>query len=277
MKLFLVARYILEEAFSRKMILLILGLIVFGLVGVSLALNLDVVEGSLASVRLFGKGLENTSARIDVVMFHIFQTLSIMIFNMGIFVGIITTSALAISFFAPGRIELLLSLPLRREEIVLGTFLGVVMITGLGFVLALGGLSGVLFVKANYFSAGPLAATLMGLLAFMCIYAWMLFMSVLTQSVPLSQMTGFLIFFLCSISGKSESIASVFDPGWKRTLVEWIFLPFPSFSELTSWSSNAAGGAIDWAAFPSRALLVAVFFMGAGLVSTLAVFSQKDY
>ena len=164
MKVFLVARYILEEAFSRKMILFILGAIVLGLVGVSLALNLDVVEGSLASVKLFGQGLENTGTRVDVMMFHIFQTVSIMIFNIGTFVAIVTTSAIAISFFSPGRIELLLSLPLRREELVLGTFFGVVAMTGTGFLLALGGLSGVLFIKVNYFSMGPLVATVMGLL-----------------------------------------------------------------------------------------------------------------
>jgi Cu-processing system permease protein len=277
MKTILIAKYILAEAFSRKMIVVLIGAIVLGLIGLSLALDLEVVEGSLAAIKLFGKGMENGNTRVDIVMFHIFQSVSLLIFHAGIVVGIISTSALAIEVLSAGRVELLLSLPVRRAEILLGTFLGVVLITGFGLALALGGLSGVLFLKANYFSAGPIIATVMGLLGFMCVYSWMLVVSITTQSVPLTQASGFLIYLLCNLSGTREKIMSVFPPGWKRSLVDYFFLPFPRFSELSTWAAQAAGGQWHFSDCPVDLIFGAMTFSAAGIILALALFSRKDY
>ena len=149
--------------------------------------------------------------------------------------------------------------------------------TGLGLILALGGLSGVLFIKTDYFSAGPLIATGMGLLAFMCVYAWVLFVSIVTQSVPLSQASGLGIYLLCNLSSNRESIMSVFAPGWKRTAVEYFFLPFPQVSELSAWASQAAGGQWEWADCPVGLIIGALAFTAAGLGLSLAAFLNKDY
>lgn len=277
MKVLLIAQYILAEAFSRRMIVVVIGAILLGLIGLSLALDLEVVEGSLAAVKLFGKGMENGNTRVDVVMFHIFQTVSLLIFHMGVFLGIIATGALAIEILSAGRVELLLSLPVRREEIIVGTFLGVVGITGFGLVLALGGFSGVLFFKANYFSAGPIIATVMGLLAFMCVYSWMLAVSIVSQSVPLTLTSGFVIYLMCNLSSTRESIMSVFPPGWKRSIVDYFFRPFPRFSELSTWAAQAAGGQWHFSDCPVDLIIGAMTFSAAGIILALALFSRKDY
>ena len=65
---------------------------------------------------------------------------------------------------------------------------------------------------------------------------------ILDALLAVPQATGILIYLLCNLSGKREAIMGVFSPGWKRTGVEFFFLPFPRFSELSTWASQAAGG-----------------------------------
>src|SRR5215471_6396015 len=111
-----------REAFARK--------IFWGFFGCSTAvilffiflMKIDVVEGALATVSLFGKELRPQEVR-DVVL-GVQGALAAFLYGFGLFLAVFASAGLIPTVFEPGRIELLLSKPVRRYHILLGRYLG---------------------------------------------------------------------------------------------------------------------------------------------------------
>ena len=111
-----------REAFARK--------IFWGFAGCSTALilfflfimKIDVVQGAVATVSLFGK----TSNTEDVgrLVRQVHGGLAAFLFTAGMFLSVFASAGLIPTVFEPGRIELLLSKPVARHHILLGRYLG---------------------------------------------------------------------------------------------------------------------------------------------------------
>ncbi|MGZ6069796.1 MAG: hypothetical protein ACXWK8_01190, partial [Myxococcaceae bacterium] len=127
-----VALDLLREAAARRWFLA-LGIALTGLLLLLLtSLRLDVVDGALAATRLFGKPVDHSIQAADVALRPVFLVASQLVFWGGLAFGVLSCADFAPALLSPGRIEHLLALPVRRWELLAGTFLGVL-------VLALGG------------------------------------------------------------------------------------------------------------------------------------------
>ncbi|MCU0661525.1 MAG: hypothetical protein MUC50_04260 [Myxococcota bacterium] len=213
-----VAWDVLLEARQRKWVLaLAVGItLVFGLFGAFL--RLDVVDGALAASRMFGGLLSDEIQPVDVALRPVFGIVSMVMFWLGMLLGILVTADFAPALLAPGRIEHLLSLPVRRIEVVVGLWLGVMGLVvaaslygGLGVVLIFG-------VKTGYFTMAPLLASLAGCLCFAAVYSAMLAAALFVRSVSLSAVAGGLVCIAGIVSSQKEAISAAFDPGIARTL-----------------------------------------------------------
>src|SRR5439155_19854827 len=108
--------------------------------------------------RLFGKDVPSPIMSVDVFLRPIYEGTAYLIFYGGTVFGILACSDFAPSLLSPGRIEHLLSLPVRRWELLLGTFLGVMVISLLGALYGATGLVIILGIKSGYWTIRPLAA-----------------------------------------------------------------------------------------------------------------------
>ena len=97
-----------------------------------LALRLEVVDGALAATRLFGAALDTDVRSVDVALRPVFQAAAYAIFYGGLAFGVLACADFGPSLLAPGRIEHLLALPVRRPELIGGTFLGVLLLASCG-------------------------------------------------------------------------------------------------------------------------------------------------
>jgi Cu-processing system permease protein len=120
-----VALDLLREAAARRWFLA-LGLALTGLLMLLLtSLRLEVVDGALAASRLFEQPLSHSIQAADVALRPVFLVASQIVFWGGLSFGVLSCADFAPALLSPGRIEHLLSLPVRRWELLAGTFLGV--------------------------------------------------------------------------------------------------------------------------------------------------------
>ncbi|HSN98687.1 MAG TPA: hypothetical protein VLS89_10400 [Candidatus Nanopelagicales bacterium] len=277
MKAFAVAADLLREAASRRWFLA-LGLgITLGLLVMGLALRIDVVDGALAATRLFGKPLRTDIRAADVALRPVFKAASYLIFYGGLLFGVVACSDFGPSLLAPGRIEHLLSLPIRRFELVLGTFLGVLVLSLLAALYGASGLVLLFGVKTGVYTARPVLSALLAAATFSALYGVMLTVSILVRSAALSAAAGYLLFALGVVAGYRDRLATFFEPGPSRASFEALTLLLPRISTLADASAALASSApVDTGALFSRLTGMAIYGLAA-LALGIHFFNEKDF
>jgi Cu-processing system permease protein len=234
-------------------------------------LELEVVDGALAATKLFGDLVgPSVMQAADVALRPLVRGASYLVFYGWMILGVLVTADFGPSLLQPGRIEHLLSLPVRRGELLLGTYLGVVTI-GAGFLFyAAGGVVLILWFKAGLLMPRLILSAALATVVFMAIYAAMLTAALYARSAAVSALVGIGLIILGVISGQRESVAPMFEAGWTRTTFDALIRLFPPVSRFGELgASYAAAEAIDapylWAhlggvlVFAVAALLVGLF------------------
>lgn len=265
---------VLVEATSRKWVLaLAIGITL--VLGVFAAfLKLDVVDGALAASHLFGDLLSNEIRSVDVALRPVFSVISVVLFWAGTVLGVLITADFAPSLLAPGRVEHLLSQPVRRADVVLGLWLGVMVLSlaanfygALGVVLILG-------VKTGYFTAAPLLASLAGCLCFGAVYATMLTAALFVRSAALSAVVGGLVCAAGIVASQRQVIAAALEPGLVRILFNAVSSVWPRIVDASLLAAGLAGG--EEAGGLAQVLLGHALFAAAMLLVGLWWFEGKD-
>jgi ABC-type transport system involved in multi-copper enzyme maturation permease subunit len=233
---FLIAADLLREAAARKWFLglgLAISALLLSLLG---GLRMDVVDGALAATRLFGTVLPGPVVAADVALRPLFTATSYAISYGGIAFGLLACSDFAPALLSPGRIEHLLSLPVRRWELLAGTFLGVVGLGALGALYGAGGLLLVLGAKTGVWTWHPVFAAALAVVGFATVYAGMLLSAVLIRSTAVSAACGALLLLSGVLAGYRLPILAAMGAGPGR----WLFAAWSSLMPPLSTLANAA-------------------------------------
>jgi Cu-processing system permease protein len=240
----LVAMDVLREALFSRYLIVLFGFIALGLIALALSLDLEVVDGALAAGKLFGGNLMNVTGGRPMLASELMQPLfagmALATFFFGIAFMIVAVADIAPKMLAPGRVEHLLSLPLRRVEIVLGTYVGVLVIAACALTLAIGGGSVVLFVKAELFTFAPLAGALAAFIGFMTLYAQMLAVAAFARSAALSAGAAFVLYGVGLATSDRALVLSLIKNGFTRELVGVLIGPMPRFAVLGNYGKDVA-------------------------------------
>jgi Cu-processing system permease protein len=272
-----IATDVVREAFARRTMLALFIAIGLFLALLTFALNLEVVEGALAAGRLFGQDMNDAIVPVDVALGGLFEIMSSFIFYVGLVFGIVATADIAPKMLAPGRVELLLSLPVRRAELIVGTYLGVVAVALISTAFAIGGTALVLAVKADYVTAAPVWGAAVAVLGFMAIYGVMLAATVFVRSAALSAGCGLGLYIAGLATNNREGFLGWFEEGFVRTLLSILIAPLPRLGELASFgAAGASGKAMEASVVMPVIGGVLIFATGAVVVAIWRV-SGKDY
>jgi Cu-processing system permease protein len=134
----------------------------------------------------------------------------------------------------------LLSLPVRRAELLIGTFLGVMLLCVLGIAYGAGGLWAVLAFKSGFYHPGPLLGALVSVFGFFAVYAVMLTTAVWVRSSALSAVCGVFTIALGLIASKRDTISAALSPGFGRSLFRAFTAPWPRLAELGDIAAQIA-------------------------------------
>jgi Cu-processing system permease protein len=213
----------------------------------------------------------------DVALRPLFQAAAWLVFYGGLFLGAVACADFAPSLLAPGRIEALLALPVRRSELLVGTFAGVLALVLAGSLYGGLGLTLMIWVKAGVFNPGPLVAAALAAFAFSSLYAAMLLAAVVVRSAALSAAAGFAVYVAGVVAGERAVLGQLFSPGLRRSVFLAATAPFPRLTALADAAlAVAEGQPLGWARLGGLLAGAGLFSCGV-LALAVALFERKDY
>ncbi len=272
-----VALDLLREAAARRWFLA-LALALTGLLLLLLtSLRLEVVDGALAATRLFGQPLYHQIQAADVALRPVFLVASQGVFWGGLCFGVLGCADFGPALLSPGRIEHLLSLPVRRWELLLGTFLGVLALALAGAVYASAGLVLVLGAKTGVWTVWPVVSSVLAAVAFGSVYAGMLAVTVWVRSAALSAATGASLVLLGLLATHRVALLDVMGRGVGRTLFAGLTAVVPPLGKLADAAGALASSAPLAPGGLVRLLAGTLAFAAALLALAAWRFERRDF
>jgi Cu-processing system permease protein len=272
-----VARDLLREARARKWVLALFAATTLVLLVILVGLRLEVVDGALAATRLFGGFLGGTIQAADVALRPLFKGVAYVVFYGGVLFGVLACADFAPALLAPGRIEHLLALPVRRGELLLGTFLGVEALVLAGSTYGGLGLTLIVWAKTGVFGWAPLLAALLAAAAFSAIYAAMIASAIAVRSAALSAAAGGALYLLGILASFRRALGPLFSPGASRTIFLGLTAPLPRLASLAEHAVRLADGKpLDLAACGLQ-LAGTALFAAALLAVGIGLLERKDF
>jgi len=214
-----------REASARKIIWGFFGCSTMLILFFLLIFKIDVVQGSLATITIFGKTQQSQNVNQVVRVAH--AGIAAFLYGFGMLLAILASAGLIPTIFEPGRIELLLSKPVERWHILLGRYLGNLLVIALNIfypVLALWILFG---VKTGIWTAGFLWGSLLTLFMFAVYLSVILLIGVVWESAVVATMVTFGMMILSVIVFNKNIIEKLLSSEWSRDAVRFLYYLLP--------------------------------------------------
>lgn len=277
----------IRELRAKKIILGLFGVVTLVWLVLALALKLDVVEGSLAGVRLFGDSVatqeEIAEEAVDDLPFGD-SFLETFVFGMemfasgaaywvGILLALFATGGLIASMMSRGQIDLLLTKPLGRSTILFGRLLGVGAVMLALLVYLLGAVWLVISIKTGVWNANFLLAIGIVFLMFMVMYGLVTLASTWTSSGPLSLIMTFGLLFATGILAIKPLHEQITEPG--KSIVLGLYHLLPKFVDVGALivPQLVVGQHVEsWSP-----LFTSLIFGLVVYVAAFAIFNRKDF
>lgn len=271
-----VAADLLREAVSRRWFFALIAAITLLVALLGATLKLEIVDGALAATSFFGRSVRHDIRAADLALRPVFRAATYLIFYGGILFGNLACSDFAPELLAPGRVEHVLSLPVRRVEVVLGTFVGVLALALGGTLYGALGFTLVLCIKSEVWSLLPVVGALLACVAFSAIYGVMLATAVLARSAALSAAAGGATFVIGILASFRSDLATMLHGAFSPVFL-FVTSPFPRFANLATLAGElATGGAVD--ANGAARLIVGTLTFALACVALAAwEFERRDY
>lgn len=248
------------------------------------ALNLDIVDGTLAGMRIFGQDAfpeqsedgqqaSNTPGMLSEFVIGIEQAVAGASYWMGILLALFATAPLISGMLERGRVDLLLSKPLSRNTLLGSHILGILFVV---FVLAtylMGMVWLVMSMKTGIWNIRFLYSILIVLVMFTVMYSVVLLIGISTQSTALSLIITYGLIFCSIILAAHEQLGPQINQPWRQVYFG-LYHVLPNFAEVTKPVVQlVAGEAVEtWYPLFSSALFGLIIYALAFIR-----FSRRDF
>ncbi|HEY4089400.1 MAG TPA: ABC transporter permease subunit [Bryobacteraceae bacterium] len=220
-----------REAFARRIFWGFFGCCTALLVFLIFIMRIDVVAGVLATVTLFGRPLPTTDVRTLVNQTQ--SVIAMVMYFFGMALSVFASAGLVAAVFEPGRIELLLSKPVSRTRILLGRYLGNLLVVAANIVYLIAGSWIIFGVKTGLWGVGYLYSSLFTIFIFAVLLAVIVLIGVLWESAAIAIMTSFAIMFLTPILAQHQQIDRLLSSDWSRQTVKILYYALPKISDIS--------------------------------------------
>ena len=269
-----------RELWAKKVVIGLFVVSTLVLLMTAFALNLDVVEGSLAGIRLFGAEVngsgelsDETGLTLQNVVFSVQAVVAGAAYWIGTLLALFSTAPLFTSMLEPGHVDLLLAKPLGRMQLFFGHVAGVTLTMLILAIYLLGGVWLIMSIKTGVWNPSFLLSIGIVLAMFGVMYSVIVFTGVWTQSTALALIVTYGLIFISLFLAGGEQLASQLQPGWRS--VFWGFYHvLPNFAEVTQTVSQLSRAEpIDsWYPFVSSSVFGLVLYGGAA-----TWFARRDF
>lgn len=262
-----------REALARK--------VFWGLFGLSTALilfflfimRIDVVEGARATVSLFGQ----TSGKVTEVAKLVRQVhagIASFLYTAAMFLAVFASAGLIPTIFEAGRIELLLSKPVARYHILLGRYLGNLLVVTLNICYLVAGVWLIFGWKTGVWNKSFLNAILTSAFMFAVLLSAIILVSVLSESAALAIMIAFGLMVLSPILAQHQIMVKLLSSEWSRQVWKGLYYALPKVFDVGKMNMDLVMGRPLGSLAPLwSSAAFAVVMLGAGVYS----FSKRNF
>ena len=262
-----------REAMARKIFWGLFGLSTLMILFFLFLLKIDVAEGAIATMSLFG----HTSGRqVEVSrLVRQFQAgIATFLYTWGMFLAAFASAGLVPSVLEPGRIELLLSKPVPRWRILLGRYVGNVLIIGLNTAYLVFGVWLIFGFKTGVWQVGFLWTIATTTFIFAVLLTVVVLVGVLFESAALATMVTAGLMIVSPLLAQTRLMDRLLSSEWTRWLWRAFYNCLPKVYDMGRMTLDIVRGNPAWNPFAvwSSALFAAVM-LGLGLM----VFARRDF
>jgi ABC-type transport system involved in multi-copper enzyme maturation permease subunit len=222
-------------------------------------MRIDVVQGAMATVSIFGRTLPRMQNVNDLVT-RTQAVIAMVLYFAGMALSVFASAGLVSAVFEPGRIELLLSKPVSRTHLLLGRYVGNVLVVAANvFYLVFG--SWIIFgLKTGVWGWAFPVSSLCTIFTFSVLLAFIVLLGVLWDSSAVAIMATFGIMIVTPILQQRHTIERLLSSEWSRDVVRVAYYILPKTSEISKiiWSLNLHAPIESWMPVWSTALFGAV-------------------
>ncbi len=264
-----------RESFARKIFWGFFGCSTILLLFLLTVLSVDIVEGSLAAVRIFGAEVRTgDGVPVEQVVDFVLGGIAAFLFSVGLFLAIFAAAGLIPTVFEPGRIELLLSKPVSRTRLLLGKYCGALAVVTLNIAYLVLGAWLILGFKTGIWKVEFLASGALAIYAFAVMLTVVTLAAVVSNSAVLSTMIAYVVMLIGAVVAQYEQITPLFSSETPRQIVRGTYWVLPKIFELGAYSRGLMqGNPIDaWAPFWTSAV-----FAAAALAAAARLLERKDF
>lgn len=259
-----------REAIARKIFIGFFAIATLIILIFLFLINVDSIEGMVNMMESTGdQAVKELVISFEVAMINISYLL------------IITFCFISVSSFIPsmlekGNIDLLLSKPVSRTEIILGKFAGGVLLIFFSLLYLIGFVWLILSSKSGFWHVPFLYSILWLTLSFAVIYSLIIFIGLLSHSSILSIIISlFLVFIICPILYfREETIFSLINNDAAKFIINFFYYVLPKPTDINQISTDIITGNPVKSYMP---VFSSVLFMLAALSASILYFKKKDY
>lgn len=235
-------------------------------------MKVDVVAGALATVTIFGQ--THQTQQVDELVRGVQQGLAAFLYTIGMFLAVFASAGLISAVFEPGRIELLLSKPVRRVHILMGRYLGNLLVIAVNLFYLVLGIWLIFGWKVGIWRPGFLWSSVFTLFTFAVLLTVILFMGVLWESTAVTVLGTFGVMILAAVVSTHSQLVKLLSSETSRNVVRTLYYILPKPVDIGRIAGEVSRGmpVTDWMPIWSTALFGFVM-----LSLSLYLFQRKNF
>jgi ABC-type transport system involved in multi-copper enzyme maturation permease subunit len=266
-------KFTLREALSKKLFIFFAGISTFVLLIFILIFSLFSTS-DLMGVIPQNSGKETTQIFKDAVVFFKVAIIN-PLFIGGLFISIFATANFIPTMLEKGSIDLLLSKPVSRSQVIWGKFVGGTLMVLINIAYFIIGFWALIGIKFGVWDASFLLSILLITFTFMVLYSLVILIGILTRSSALSIMVSYLVILILSpLLAARDRISFLIDNPVAEAFTDGLYYIVPKTSELGSITNNLV---LQKSIESYQPLISSLLFMILTLALTIIIFSKKDY
>ncbi len=262
-----------REALARKIFWGLFGLSALLITFFLFVMKIDVVAGATATVSLFGRNA-GPVADVHRLIQGVYGFVAVFLYTWGMFLAVFASAGLIPSLLEPGRIELLLSKPVSRIRILLGRYLGNLLVVGANTIFLVLGVWTIFGWKTGLWPVSFLIAIPTTVFIFSVLLAVVALVGVLWESTALAVMVPVALMIISPILAQEKLARKLLSSEWSRDLWKALYLSTPrvfdvGFSTLATIRDRSFGSL--------EPLWTSAAFGLVMLTTALIVFARRDF
>ena len=227
----------------------------------------------MATVSLFGRST-NRSTDVDRLVRGVYGGIATFLYTWGMFLAVFASAGLIPSVLEPGRIELLLSKPVSRTHILLGRYLGNVLVVSCNVIFLVLGVWTILGVKTGIWSKTFLISIATSIFIFAVLLSVVVLIGVLFESAALATMITVGLMIMSPILAQTSTMLRLLSSEWSRQVWRTLYYALPKVYDLGKMTLDAIQSQTFEGYMP---IWTSALFGVVMLTAALAVFARRDF